>query len=226
MGAGRNYMAESVILVQGKPGAGKSSCCRNAIAEAGTWASGFPTRHLSVGQHFRGILAGSVSSMYASEVKRSVGNNPDAQAVMALPAHQLLQGIVEEYIQGLDEPGITLVDGYPKEPEVLPLLRNAMGAGILSVRGCLYLDVSDEVAVKRQLERAPHNGSHPEYDEEMAMLRVRRHNEQTEPVVRQLSILYGGYVIDGSQEFSLVRRHFVAAAGDCVIQYEARPEAA
>ncbi len=204
-------MSESIILVQGKPGAGKSSCCRKALAEADAWAKGIAVRHLSVGEHFRGILGGSISSVYVEAVKRSVQQRDDPNAVMALPSHLLVHALVEEFLRTQNGPGLTLIDGYPKEPELLPLLDRSARERVLDILGCIAINVSDAEAVRRQLERMEADPAHPSYDTEAAILRVKAHNEQTVPVIGVLESLYSTATIDGAQDRSSVSTDFIKA---------------
>jgi adenylate kinase family enzyme len=208
---------EAVILVHGKPGAGKSTLCQGALREAKTWTQGIRAQHLSVGQRFRSILTGETHSDYYRAVQTAVTNSKEAVPSMALHPHSLVQGIVEEYLASHQQTGITLIDGYPKEPELIPVIGEAIKDSKLTLIGCIALNVSDETAVRRQLARLDTDG-HPLYDEITARQRVAAHNSDVVPVLTALGQTYGQVSIYGEQTSENVLAEFTRILGQCVLE--------
>jgi len=194
-------MAESVVFVSGKAGAGKSSCCEYAVRHPEHWAPDGPVRHLSVGQRFRDITDGTILSRLTEEARYW-----PTRLDHALPPSSLVHRVVVEFIKDLDRPGVTLIDGYPKEFSLLPLVYQSVEEGIMSVSGLVSVVVCDGMAVNRQITRA-----NAELGREDALRRVQAYTKDTEPVLDALAHELGQQrkTIDGEQLFPTVANEFV-----------------
>lgn len=199
---------EKVIFVQGPPGAGKSTLARKAISEHSISHSlheHLPVRFLPVGAHVRGVLSGELPSRFAGRVQQE----GEAVRTLHLPSPELVYTIVEDCLT-MDSDGVTIVDGFPRDMELLDMLRASEKAGTLQVLGNVTVDVPDDVSIARQMARESVDG-HPACDVTMALRRTTEYRRITEPVVRAVSTLWGGEVIDGQQSISVAGPLFTAA---------------
>jgi adenylate kinase family enzyme len=135
---------------------------------------------------------------------------------MALPPHTLIHKIVEEYFDHIETPGVTLVDGYPREACLTPIIEQAVDCSKLIVKGCVYIAVNDNVSVNRQITRTSMD-SHPSYGYVKAGQRVVEHNLEVHPVIKELGRLYGLDVVDGEQNKERVLSDFIAVLGKLML---------
>ncbi len=199
---------EKVIFVQGPPGAGKSTLARKAISEHSISHSlheHLPVRFLPVGAHVRGVLSGELPSRFAELVQQE----GEAVRTFHLPSSELIHAIVEDFLAAGSD-GVTIVDGFPREMELLDMLRASEEAGTLKVLGNVTVDVPDDVSIARQMARQSIDG-HPPCDVAMALRRTTEYRRTTEPVVRAVAARWGSELIDGEQSISVVGPLFTAA---------------
>ncbi len=194
-------MPETIILIQGKPGCGKSTCCRSAVTDGSQ-----NMRHLPVGERFRGILQGKIASPLRSPLQEGAH---DAMRYV-LPPHNLVHAVVREYIKQQGS-GIILVDGFPKEPEMLPLIRSDASSGLLHIAGLIVVDIDDQTSIERQLSRGVRGALHERYDATVAQRRVEEFNTVTVPVIDELSSEYPLVHINGTMPLSAVKTAFMSA---------------
>jgi adenylate kinase family enzyme len=210
-------MPESILFIQGKPGAGKSTASRHAVMCQDTWTGGLTARHLSVGERFRGILNGDYPSRYATAVREATVSVADREtpASLALPNYLLVHRIVQEYLEeNRSEPGITLIDGYPKDIELVPLIAKQQTKGQIEIKGIIELDTSDEEAVVRQLGRSGLHSAHPVYSEAVAYSRVKHHTANVRPVIDELSRLGDAFALNGDQPLEDLHNEFILLIGE------------
>lgn len=120
--------------------------------------------------------------------------------------------MVAEYLEeNLYSPGITLVDGYPKELELVTLIDQQKRQGDINVMGTIDIATSDHLAVTRQLGRNGVNSTHPTYGEAVAQERVELHNSYASPVAEHLARLGTYLTIDGNQSLTAVQEDFIAS---------------
>jgi adenylate kinase family enzyme len=195
-------MAESIVFVSGKAGAGKSSCCQYAIKHPEQWALDSPVRHLSVGQRFRDITDGVIPSRLTKETQYW-----PTRLDHALPPSNLVHQVVEEFVKDLDTPGVTLIDGYPKEFNLLPFVYRSIEEGVMSVSGLVSIVVRDNMAVNRQTTRA-----NAKLSREDALRRVQVYTQDTEPVLNAFAQELGQQrnAVDGEQPFPVVANNFIS----------------
>lgn len=207
-------MAENVIFVQGPPGSGKSTLIREFLADHSHGGpEGRPLRYLPVGKHVRDVMAGAAFSRYAAAIQQAEGMIADMQ----LPNHLLVHSVVSEYIQGLEGDGTSFIDGFPREPTMIGLLKGSVKERVFDVLGSITLNVPDAVAVERQTSRVSVD-SHPAYGLEMAWRRVREYRETTEPTARIARSIWGGVEIDNSGNFRDAYARFSTSALNMIRQ--------
>jgi len=191
-------MATPVIFVHGKPGSGKSTCCR-AAAEA----SELSLAHLSVGEHFRSIYNGATPSKFRKDIEAIA----EQTLSVGLPGFTLVHDVVLEHLEATPPGTITLVDGFPKEPELLPLLRQDVRNNSLAVLGCIVLQIDDDASITRQLARAG-TDSHAAYGTAVARQRIEQYRTHVEPTLGLLSAEWGMIEVDGMADVANSRAAF------------------
>lgn len=194
-------MAEKIIIVQGKPGSGKSSCCKDFLHNN----AGFPFRHLSVGQRFRELLQDEKYTATHPGMLDQAGVAIDYR----LPRYDLVYKVMIDFVSEVVEPGFSFIDGFPKEPEMLPLLDRDISGGLLEVAGIIVVDISDELSLFRQVQRASSTSVDVErYDAQKALDRIAEYNILTKAVIGSLSVKYPTAYIDGSLPLPEVSQSF------------------
>jgi adenylate kinase family enzyme len=175
-----------LLLVGGPPWSGKSSIARSFVE------LGQPTgvKHLSIGNLKRAIIAGDVPSAYKDQLSERVTHYPHHDVI----PKDAITGIFEEFIQGSPN-SLTVVDGYPRYPDRLPVFREAverLGANVLAF---CQVWVSPLILEQRAVQRRV--GRPPMTPDEIA-LRLADHNETIKPTLEILAKEYPTYVLDGT----------------------------
>ena len=125
---------KGLLLVNGRPGSGKSTDCRNVVESRHEIPHIPSLEHISVGARVRGISSGFIESQYSKKVREL---NDDI-AGMKMIDNSLVSNIVREYIELRHKDSITLIDGFPSEVEQISNFIPRPGLGIV---GLLLLSV-------------------------------------------------------------------------------------
>ena len=156
----------SIILIGGKPGAGKTTLAGN-IVRAYDHADSVAT--FSLGQEVRDIYDGEVASSHRQAIRRHLESDdpytllPDAVA-FDIAAHALRR---------TREASLVLIDGFPRRYSQVSDLHTLSAAHDYTVRGMIEVGVDDDLAVARQLMRR-----RPEHERPITSLQAKRRVEQ------------------------------------------------
>ncbi len=180
-------MPEKIIFVHGKPGSGKTTHCDQLDSRTDD-----STRHLAVGKRVRAIVKGETRSAFSGLIDQTSG-----ALNYSLVDPRLVYGVVEEFITNHQQPGLTLIDGFPKEIGMIPFIEDGVKRGVLDIAGLVVIQVDDETAINRQLARKAVESSHEPYDKTKAQRRVDEYRDQTVPVIAFLGTEYPIMEIDG-----------------------------
>lgn len=131
----------------------------------------------------------------------------------------LVYHLVSEYLQeSSDAPGITLIDGYPKEPELVTLIDQQNKQGVINVVGTIEIAVSDCLAMTRQIGRKGITSTHPDYGGAVAQERIELHNSRASSVSAHLARIGTYLTIDGDRPMTDVQADFIASLRSlCVV---------
>lgn len=172
-----------VMLIAGGPYTGKSTV-------AARFAANDPTgsiRHLSMGDHVRGIVSGEIESEYAEALRSELEG-----LKKHIPApHSTTLGIFHEYMAANESAALVAVDGHPRDADRAALRE----VGAIAV--CRF-DISDAGAIARSQGRKQRFDDTPE-DEAAVLERIARYKEGTLPVLDALALEFPFYVLDGSR---------------------------
>ncbi|HEY4504466.1 MAG TPA: nucleoside monophosphate kinase [Candidatus Paceibacterota bacterium] len=191
-------------MVNGKPGAGKSTCCREALERHDEWADQ-PVSHLSIGSRIRGIVSGAIDSSFASEL---LGHRREI-AGMSLIDYGLAFSVVNEYLQNVSENDAVLLDGFPRQAQQVPLLEAMAKNSGIAILGCISVEISDEESIARQIGRVePYD--RPDTTIEAATRRLAEYDKETVPTINRAQELWGGEMVNGENEREIVTSDFLA----------------
>jgi adenylate kinase family enzyme len=174
-------MDRYLLLLHGKPGAGKSTAAATAIPEIE--GNLFPkVEHFSVGGHMRSILYDSRPSVYAERLAKEAAALGASKQV----DNDLVNGIVGEYLAGTNPKSLTIIDGYPLyTDQISPFQETTKQLG-LNTLGLVEITIPDEVAIERMLGRGTRQGEIAA-SVEFAQSRVDEYNEINRLAVNALS---------------------------------------
>lgn len=170
-----------VMLVAGGPYSGKSSVAARFAAGDRTGS----IRHLSMGDHVRGIIAGDIESDYAD----ALSNELEDLKRHIPAAHSTTLGVFHEYMAANESAALVVVDGHPRAADKAALRE----VGAIAV--CRF-DISDAEAIARSQAREQRFEDVPE-DETAVQKRLKRYQESTLPVLEALALEFPLYVLDG-----------------------------
>ncbi|XP_070829563.1 UMP-CMP kinase [Chaetodon trifascialis] len=165
-------MKPQVVFVLGGPGAGKGTQC-SKIAE------GYNYTHLSAGDLLRderareGSEFGQLIDSYIKEGK----------IVPVQITINLLRKAMEETMQKDQKKFRFLIDGFPRNEDNLQGWNTDMD-GKADVKFVLFFDCSNEVCIKRCLERGKSSGRTDDNRESLEK-RIKTYLQSTRPVVEQ-----------------------------------------
>lgn len=188
---------EKLIFVQGPPGAGKSTLSRDAITAIGAeyeLTVRRPLRFLPVGAHVRSILRGDAPSRFSALVEAE----GEAIGALRLCTPFTVHQIVQEHLSTHETPGTTIVDGYPRDMELIQMLQYSELAQEIQVLGNVEVQVDDELSINRQLDRRSVDG-HPVCDLSTARRRTAEYRNNTHHVVEAVREIWGGELVDGAR---------------------------
>lgn len=165
--------------------------------------------HLPVGVRFRSIARGEVESEYADAV-----NRVSLQALgYGLPAHKLVHAVVHEALGEMAESTV-LIDGFPKESEMLDLVKGDIRNGTVSYMGVVVVQVTPDTSLHRQVNRAREPAlDHSSYGHDVATKRTNEFFEVTMPVIHALGCMMPVLNVCGEGPLIEVQTSFTEAVG-------------
>lgn len=138
-------MAE-IIVVHGFPGAGKSTnSARLAAGGLEVGGRNLAVVHASAGDRLRAIRLGIQVSEYGTFI-----NSPEAPS--PLP-DEVVSSALFEMIPDSDGPQLALFDGYPRFERSVDGFVDAVYERQHRLLGCVAMNVSEEISVRRILSR-------------------------------------------------------------------------
>lgn len=205
--------AERLLFVQGSPGSGKSTLIRRFLDERSNRYSSSSVDnfvHVPVGAYVRGVLSGQ----YDSNLSTDIAQESASVQAMRLPSTDLVFSVFEELTERQRSGTTAIVDGFPREPEMISLIQHFTDRNGISVLGNIIVDTTDETALYRLMGRVSMDG-HPLHHKDMAMRRIREYRVLTEPVANLLRDLWGGETIENNgTSIDVVSATFSKAAID------------
>jgi len=173
------------VVFLGPPGAGKGTQAKHLADDEGIV-------HLSTGDMLRGAVARETPTGLVAKSFMDKGE---------LVPDGVVDTLVAERLDVRDAKGGFILDGYPRNTAQAKVLSKALADRSAPLSRVLYLDVPDDVLVKRLLSRGQ---GRADDTEDVIRERLRVYNEHTAPLVQH----YGGQgllrKIDGDQKIASV----------------------
>lgn len=173
-----------ILVLLGPPGAGKGT-------QGERLARRIALDHVSTGDLFRdAVTAGSPAGLRAESYLISGQLVPD----------QVVLQVIEEYLGGARGRD-TCFDGFPRTRNQAQKLDELLKQFNLSVTAVLYIDVPDEIALQRLLDRGRADDT-----EETARYRLQVYHEDTEPLINYYRKAGTLIEVDGTGDVDPVAR--------------------
>jgi len=174
-----------VILLAGRPWAGKTSIANEAVA----LGAEFGYSHLSIGKHMRDIRSGKQTSAYADRLDdRTLQYGP----LKVLPADVMI-GLFEEFIKQGDG-AVAIVDGFPRFPDRPAPLRDSTRRLGISILGICRVRVEASVLHNR-FEAL--SGTRDRVESDLSV-RLAAHNDFIAPTLDLLAQEHTSFNLDGT----------------------------
>lgn len=171
-----------LVLLEGKPAAGKTSVGKTAAARG---IPGISMVHLSAGDTLRDIASGKSDSSHTKELQVY----QDALARHEVLPHDVVETVIEEAIGKLPQK-VILVDGYPRDLEQLKgfeAMIKRLGRKVVAI---VNVHAPDDVVRQRMLNRPTRHSENP-YTEQTVDARLARYHDYTDPAFATLAIDLG-----------------------------------
>lgn len=192
-------MAE-IIVIHGPPGSGKSVHSERLANEG---LRGRVVEHVSAGNRLRSIRTGEIVSAYRDVV------NP-APGTRVLLDHNIMTGVIFEYVNQMPSTAIVLVDGYPRFVEAIPGFKETAEKEGHALLGCINLNISKRVSLDRVLGRGTRVGE-INVSSELVKKRYQEHLDYTVPTVRELKKIVEVVSVDAESDMGEVWGQFYQA---------------
>jgi len=189
---------KKLLLVNGKPGSGKSTVSELAAAQFND------CYYFSMGEEIRARGLDGKPSRYSTELEEY---KTELRLHKPLPPH-LAVNVFEECLEQTDCLSV-IVDGYPQFPDRLPRFHESLERVGARVIATCMIDVSDEVATERMNLRAQRTADVTE-DKVFTSKRLKSYYENAEPTIQALANQYPLRLVDGSQPINAVVHDLVA----------------
>jgi len=200
-----NMSERDAILLHGKPGSGKTSCVKAALPNT-TAASLRVLNHLSVGEHLRDISTKNVDSNLYEEVMANINALRANQPISPL----LVNRVVNDYLLESHPGSLTVIDGFPKSLEQVPILKRDVAKLGGSILGIVQVVVSDDTSLNRLVVRGGRKGEST-VDSTNAYKRLTDHAKNAQIVTDLLIDEYPYEEISGENSQSSVISDLVLA---------------
>lgn len=165
-----------IVVVHGTPGSGKTT-------HASKFKETYPNsvEHISIGNRLRDIKLGIIKSTF----KRDVDQQAETLAQSAPLKHEVVNGVVFEFIQECPSTTIVFVDGYPRFLEQLPLFFESLKSTNNEYIGIINLFISKDTCVERLTKRGTRGGE-KQVDPSFAIWRFNEYHTHTVPTIVKL----------------------------------------
>ncbi|MFB8004941.1 nucleoside monophosphate kinase [Nocardia sp. NPDC056000] len=183
-----------LILVQGKPGCGKSSASEAVVSELRR-RHGIDAVFVSVGDRLRAIRAGTVTSKFAEQVTGAAKALSSGRRV----TDDLVTAVVDEFLTLRSSSQVLIVDGYPKYRQQLDPFECAVARASGQIRGVVYMDLPDELAVGRIVRRGSRIGEQASA-QQFARDRIALYNSENRDIESMLRARYRTIRVDASND--------------------------
>lgn len=152
------------IIIMGGPGAGKGTICKRLVEE-------FNYKMVCAGDLLREEKASN------SELGKQIAKLIDAGNLV--PDNVITDIIYNEFRKPIRLGKFFLVDGYPRS------IKQAISLSqMINVQIVLWLEVSDETTIKRNLNRGLTSGRPDDANEEIIKKRLENYKEMSVPIKR------------------------------------------
>lgn len=186
-------MTHQVILIQSKPGLGKTTLAAHVVAALN--AQAVVAEHFSMGDTLRGILSGALPSKFTKQVQKyayQLGHH------LPIPDGELTADIVGEFCERSAARGamVSVIDGYPRYRHLLPGFERVIRQHGLHIALLVVLEGSNALAATRIENRGRTVLGRGESPPE----RLQNYAAVSAPVVEQLARTYPVLRINASNE--------------------------
>lgn len=182
-------MTRSVLLIQSKPGLGKSTLAKSVVKALNE--QGIVAERLSMGDQLRGISSGEIVSAFSEKLhahKDFLAHNG------TLDDPKLIHGIVREALERSDA-RIIIVDGHPRYRRLVDGFIEMVERGEIVLVRLVIIDGTDKFAIERM-----HDRSRELFGvQEDAVERLATHARDTQPAIERLERRYGALHIDATR---------------------------
>lgn len=169
-------MSEIVIL-HGAPGSGKTTHAEKFVKQ-------YPDRvfHISIGNHLRSIRLGKTTSRFKKDIEKQA----DLLSQSIALNHEVVNGVVFEFIEQCPSLATVLIDGFPRFLEQLPFFYKSIESQNHLYLGLVLLRISAQTS----LFRLTHRGTRPgekEVEESFAKWRFEEYQKKILPTIAALT---------------------------------------
>jgi adenylate kinase family enzyme len=178
-----------IIILTGKPYAGKSKLSKTIISE--NYLSPVIPRLLPMGERLRSIAAGDIKSKYNEILSNNIA---ELKGHVAVPKDIPL-GIFEEFVN--EKPNtLIILDGFPRYVESVEGFVESIAKLNAKVLAVCHVDVDDELVFSRNKKRKQRYSDVKE-DDNFVQKRLQDYYENMLPTINALSKSYDLFVING-----------------------------
>ena len=188
----------NIIVLHGTPGSGKTT---HASKFKELYSGG--VEHISIGNRLRSIRLGEVKSRYKSNIDRQT----ETLAQSAPLNHEIVNGVVFEFIEKCPATTYVFVDGYPRFLEQLPLFFESMSQQNNNYLGIISLFISQLTCVDRLTGRKKRPGE-KQVTDEFALWRFNEYQTHTIPTIARLGANSTAIDIDAEPPIDVVWANF------------------
>lgn len=135
-----------IIMIAGKPGSGKSTLAKNLVKHFGPTEA---VQTISIGQDVRDIYQNQLPFPYRNDIIRHL----DSSAPHALLSDELAYEVILHAFRRHRNSSLLFVDGFPRRVSQVSDLYSLSASQQANLRGMLHVDIDDETAMSRQLQR-------------------------------------------------------------------------
>jgi adenylate kinase family enzyme len=182
-------MAHNVLLIQSKPGLGKSTLAKSVVNMLRK--QGIDAERLSLGDQLRGISSGDIESAFSDRLaahKDLLDHNG------TLDDPDLIHGIVSEALDRSNAK-IMVLDGHPRYQRIVPGFIKLVEKGEINLLKLVILDGTDQFAIERMHDRDRELSGVAENAAE----RLATHQRDCQSAIDQLERRYGALHIDATR---------------------------
>ncbi len=189
------------IVVHGAPGSGKTT-----HGEKLAQLEPEKVFHVSIGNRLRSILLGEVDSQFKTEIDRQAAILAESKPL----EHEVVNGVIFEFIDQCPTSSVVLVDGYPRFIEQLGLFFDSIKLGEHLHLGTIFLNISKQISLERLLNRGARDGE-KQVEEGFASWRFDEYQNKTIPTIALLGELGKLIEVNAEQTVDDVWQNFYDA---------------